>query len=53
MNDTFLYVHADHLKMIKNVFNNYNTPQYAITVDSSPYSFCAEAISVRMVDDQT
>ena len=26
MSDCFLYVHADHLKMIKNLFNNYNTP---------------------------
>ena len=25
--DCFLYVHADHLKMIKKLFNNYNTPQ--------------------------
>ena len=51
-NDCFLYVHTDHLKIIKHLFNNYNTPQYAITVDASPYSFCAEVISVRMVDDE-
>ena len=48
----FFYVHADHIKMIKNLFNNYNIPQYEITVDESPYSFCAEPISVRMIDNE-
>ena len=50
--DCFLYVYAGHIMMINNLFNSFNTPQYAITVDTSPYSFCTEAILVGLVDDK-
>ena len=50
--DYFHHVHTDIIETIKK-FSKKHGLEYGVTVDASPYSFSAEAMSLRIVDEET
>ena len=51
--DNIKYAHLVEKKMLKCLFYSRLSGAFAITIDRSPYAFCAEAITIRKFNPES